>query len=210
MLDGEWRTDEALAQFGGVVKFPQSQVLFEADFPPFLGGEGRAPTPLAYCFYGAMCCYGATFATQAAMARVRLRSLRIAFSLTVDFHAALGLGDVPLLSPFEFDVEIETDASDEDVQLVKKLADERCPAILGDAEPCHIHDDRSKDVATLWVILAVLAEACEAAIIQTLTVSARRQHSLCVHQEGRRRPHASGRVDVTASSTPLRPRRAAR
>jgi uncharacterized OsmC-like protein len=135
MLNGEWRTHDALSQFGGVVKFPRGEVLFEADFPSFLGGEGRAPTPLAYCFYGAMCCYGATFATQAAMAGIHLQSLRIALSLTVDFHAALGLGDIPPLSPFEFHVEVETDASDEDVQLVKKLADERCPAIWAMQNP---------------------------------------------------------------------------
>jgi uncharacterized OsmC-like protein len=134
-LDGEWRADETLPQFGGVVKFPRGEVLFEADFPSFLGGEGRAPAPLAYCFYGAMCCYGATFATQAAMAGIHLQSLRIALSLTVDFHAALGLGDVPPLSPFEFRVEVETGASDEDVQLVKKLADERCPAIWAMQNP---------------------------------------------------------------------------
>ena len=128
-LDGAWRADDALPQFAGVVKYPKGEVTFEADFPPFLGGEGRAPTPLAYCFYGAMCCYGATFATQAAMAGVELRALRIGLALTVDFHAALGLEDLPPLSPFEFQVEVETDASDEDVQRVKTLADERCPAI---------------------------------------------------------------------------------
>jgi uncharacterized OsmC-like protein len=134
-LDGEWRSDEGLPQFAGVVKFPQGEVTFEADFPPFLGGEGRAPTPLAYCFYGAMCCYGATFATQAAMAGVELRGLRIGLGLTVDFHAALGLGDVPPLSSFGFQVEVQTDASDEDVQRVKALADERCPAIWAMRNP---------------------------------------------------------------------------
>jgi len=59
-LDGGWRVDE----------------------------EARAPTPLAYRFYGAMCCYEATFATQAAMAGVHLKSLQI--SLSVDYRAALG------------------------------------------------------------------------------------------------------------------------
>jgi uncharacterized OsmC-like protein len=134
-LDGEWRSDDGLPQFGGVVKFSQGEVTFEADFPPFLGGEGRAPTPLAYCFYGAMCCYGATFATQAAMAGVEIRDLRIGLGLTVDFHAALGLGDVSPLSPFEFQVEVRTDAPDEDVQRVKALADERCPAIWAMRNP---------------------------------------------------------------------------
>jgi hypothetical protein len=49
-LGGEWRVDDADKQFGGTVRFPDGEVLFEADFPPFLGGAGRAPTPLAYCF----------------------------------------------------------------------------------------------------------------------------------------------------------------
>jgi hypothetical protein len=87
-LDGGWRVDEEGPQFAGIVKFPKGETLFEADFPPFLGEEGRAPTPLAYRFYGAMCCYGATFATQAAMAGVHLKSLQI--SLSVDYRAALG------------------------------------------------------------------------------------------------------------------------
>jgi hypothetical protein len=82
-----------------------------------------------------MCCYGATFATQAAMAGVELRALRIGLALTVDFHAALGLGDVSPLSPFEFQVEVRTDAPDEDVQRVKALADERCPAIWAMRNP---------------------------------------------------------------------------
>lgn len=128
-MKGAWQVDDSLKQFTGPVAFPQGEVTFEADFPPFLGGEGRAPTPLAYCFYGAMCCYGATFATQAAMAGVELRDLRISLQLEVDFRTALGLETVPPISEFRFEVEVDTDASEEDVQRVKKLADERCPAM---------------------------------------------------------------------------------
>jgi len=134
-LDGAWRVVEERPQFAGIVKFPKGETSFEADFPPFLGGDGRAPTPLAYCFYGAMCCYGATFATQAAMTGVALKSLQISLSLSVDFRAALGLGDVPPLSSFDFQVDVETDASDDDVQHVKRLADERCPAIWAMQNP---------------------------------------------------------------------------
>lgn len=128
-LDGSWHTDESHTQFAGTVVFPKGEVVFEADFPPFLGGDGRAPTPLAYCFYGAMCCYGATFATQAALAGVEIRDLRINLQLDVDFRTALGLGEFPPISEFRFTVELDTEASDEDVQAVKKLADDRCPAI---------------------------------------------------------------------------------
>lgn len=128
-LTGEWRSEETKPQFGGMVPFPKGQILFEADFPPFLGGEGRAPTPLAYCFYGAMCCYGATFTTQAAMAGMKIASLKISLKLEVDFRTALGLGEVPPMSSFDFEVEVETDANDEEVQKIKQLADARCPAI---------------------------------------------------------------------------------
>lgn len=134
-LYGAWRTDDQETQFSGPVSFPKGEVTFEADFPPFLGGDGRAPTPLAYCFYGAMCCYGATFATQAAMAGVELRSLAVTLSLAVDFRAALGLGDFPPMEEFRFDVEVDTDASPEQVDEVKRLADERCPAIWAMSNP---------------------------------------------------------------------------
>ncbi len=128
-MDGSWHAAEDQVQFAGTVSFPKGEVTFEADFPPFLGGDGRAPTPLAYCFYGAMCCYGATFASQAAIAGVGLRGLNINLQLEVDFRTALGLGDFPPISEFRFDVVVDTDSSDEDVQRVKGLADERCPAI---------------------------------------------------------------------------------
>jgi uncharacterized OsmC-like protein len=128
-LSGEFRTDESLPQFGGTVKFARGEALLEGDFPPFLGGEGRTPSPLTYCFYGALCCYGSTFAMQAAMAGVDLDALRIRLRLTADFHQALGIGERHPLSGFQFEVEVETDASDDDVERIKKLADERCPAI---------------------------------------------------------------------------------
>ena len=128
-LEGTWRSNADQTQFAGTVAFPKGEVVFEADFPPFLGGDGRAPTPLAYCFYGAMCCYGATFATQAAIAGIEIRDLRINLQLEVDFRTALGLGEFPPVSEFRFDVEVDTASSDDDVQRVKELADRRCPAI---------------------------------------------------------------------------------
>ena len=134
-MRGDWRTDDSLPQFAGTIAFPQGETTFEADFPRFLGGEGRAPSPLAYCFYGAMSCYGATFATQAAMEGVELRALRVRLRLSVDFRTALGVAEVPPLSGFAFEVEVETEAPDEAVQRVKRLADARCPAIWAMANP---------------------------------------------------------------------------
>lgn len=128
-LTGEWRVDATKPQFGGTVKFPKGELLFEADFPPFLSGEGRMPSPLSYCFYGALSCYTATFAMQAAMAGMSIRSVRGRLRVNVDFRGALGVAQVDPLDHFRFELDVETDASETEIDRVKKLADERCPAI---------------------------------------------------------------------------------
>jgi uncharacterized OsmC-like protein len=128
-LIGDWRVDEAQAQFGGIVKFAKGETLFEADFPAFLSGDGRAPSPLIYCFWGALSCYASTFAMQAAMEGIEIKSLRARLRLNVDFRGALGVAEVEPLDAFRFELEVQTDASDADVVRIKQLADERCPAI---------------------------------------------------------------------------------
>ena len=128
-LTGDWRVDDSKPQFGGTVKFAKGETVFEADFPAFLSGEGRAPSPLIYCFWGALACYASTFAMQAAMAGIETKALRSRLRLNVDFRGALGVADVLPLDTFRFEIEVETEASDADVARLKLLADERCPAI---------------------------------------------------------------------------------
>jgi uncharacterized OsmC-like protein len=128
-LVGDWRVDESLPQFGGPVKFAKGETVFEADFPAFLSGEGRAPSPLIYCFWGALSCYASTFAMQAAMAGVDIRALHARLRLRVDFRGALGVAEVEPLDLFRFEIDVQTEASDADIARVKQLADERCPAI---------------------------------------------------------------------------------
>ena len=128
-LVGDWRVDETKAQFGGIVKFAKGEAVFEADFPAFLSGDGRAPSPLIYCFWGALSCYASTFAMQAAMNGMEIKALRARLRLNVDFRGALGVAEVDPLDVFRFEVEVQTKASEADVARVKQLADERCPAI---------------------------------------------------------------------------------
>jgi uncharacterized OsmC-like protein len=128
-LVGDWRVDETKPQFGGTVKFARGETVFEADFPAFLSGDGRAPSPLIYCFWGALSCYASTFAMQAAMAGIEIKTLRSRLRLNVDFRGALGVADVEPLDVFRFEIDVQTDASDADIAQVKQLADERCPAI---------------------------------------------------------------------------------
>ncbi len=134
-LAGCWNIENDNVQFTGDVMFPIGELTLEADFPAFLGGEGRAPSALTYCFYGAMSCYGSTFATQAAMAGVEINQMKITLSLGIDFRSALGVGSFPPMKGFNFEVFVKSSASNEDIQKVKELTHERCPAIWAMENP---------------------------------------------------------------------------
>jgi hypothetical protein len=54
-FDGEWQTAAGAVQFRATIPVPNGKpVVFEADFPPPMGGTGSAPNPLAYCFWGGL------------------------------------------------------------------------------------------------------------------------------------------------------------
>lgn len=145
-FEGSWNTNNNKVQFTGDVKFPNGETTLEADFPSFLGGEGRAPSALTYCFYGAMSCYGSTFATQAAMAGVEIEKMKINLTLGVDFRSALGVGQFPPMKGFNFEVFVKSNASDEDIQKIKELTDERCPAIWAMQNPVPFTTSATKDI----------------------------------------------------------------
>jgi uncharacterized OsmC-like protein len=134
-IRGEWRVDPARPQFGATVKFAKGEVTLEADFPPFLSGDGRAPSPLIYCFYGALSCYASTYAMQAALAGVAIEGLSARLRLTVDFRGALDVTEVAPLDTFRFELEVRSPASDADLERVRQLADARCPAIWAMENP---------------------------------------------------------------------------
>ena len=76
-FDGEWQTQEGQPQFRATIPVPNGEpFVFEADFPPPMGGTGSAPNPLAYCFWGGLACYAMTYAQEAARQGVQLRSLK--------------------------------------------------------------------------------------------------------------------------------------
>ena len=74
---------------------PGGEMIFEADFPPPMGGTGSGPNPLAYCSWGGLACYAMTFAQEAARQGVQIKALRAHAQAEVDQTRALGLTDRP-------------------------------------------------------------------------------------------------------------------
>ena len=129
-FSGEWNVQEGPPQFRGTIPHPGGEMIFEADFPPPMGGTGSAPNPLAYCFWGGLACYAMTFAQEAARQGVQLRALRAHAEAEVDQTRALGLSDRPPVDQVDWRLEVDADADADKLEELKRLADEHCPGVF--------------------------------------------------------------------------------
>jgi uncharacterized OsmC-like protein len=128
-FDGDWQTDGGRPQFRATIPFPNGETIFEADFPPPMGGSGAAPNPLAYCFWGGLACYAMTYAQEAARQGIELRRLRGRLSTVVDQSRALGVTDNAPVERIDWHLEVEADAPPEKLEELKQLADQHCPGV---------------------------------------------------------------------------------
>ena len=127
-LEGEWQPTEGAPQFHATIPVPNgTSVSFDADFPPMMGGNGAAPNPLAYCFWGGLACYAMTYAQEAARKGVELRALRARVEANVDLSRALGVTDRPPVERIDWYLEVDSDATAEMLEELRALSDEHCP-----------------------------------------------------------------------------------
>ena len=127
---GEWQTEEGRPQFRASIPVPNGDpVIFEADFPPPMGGTGSAPNPLAYCFWGGLACYAMTYAQEAARQGIELRGVRARTEAEVDQSRALGVTESPPVDQIDWHLEIDADAPREQLEALKQLADDHCPGV---------------------------------------------------------------------------------
>lgn len=139
-IEGVWQTTPGAAQFHTEIPLPDgSTVRFEADFPPPMGGTGSAPNPLAYCFWGGLACYAMSYAQEAARQGVELRALRARVEANVDMSRALGVGDRPPVERLDWFLDVDADASPQQLDAIKQLADARCPGAYCIRNPIDLH-----------------------------------------------------------------------
>jgi uncharacterized OsmC-like protein len=142
VFEGEWQLSGP--QFRGAIPVPAGDsIVFEADFPPPMGGTGSAPNPLAYCFWGGLACYAMTYAQEAARRGIELRGLRARIEADVDQSRALGVSDRPPVEHIDWHLDVDADASAEVLEEVKRAADDRCPGVYCIRNPIalrtHLH-----------------------------------------------------------------------
>ena len=139
-FEGRWQTTPGAAQFRTEIPLPNGEtVAFEADFLAPMGGTGSAPNPLAYCFWGGLACYAMSYAQEAAREGVELRSLRARVDAQVDMSRALGVSERPPVERIDWQLEVDADASADQLEAIKRLADEHCPGAFCIRNPIDLH-----------------------------------------------------------------------
>ena len=128
-VTGKWIFEEGQPQFRSDIEVEGGTFTVDADMPTSLGGWGSAPSPLHYCLYGLASCYAFTFAALAAMEGVALRKLEVETEGHIDVSKVFGLSDDPIVEEVRWRVVVDSDADDQTIERLKKLAEERCPAV---------------------------------------------------------------------------------
>jgi len=130
VIEGEWLINEGGAQFRSAIKFEGGETVFEVDSPTFMGGGGKFPGPMHYCFYGLASCYTATFATMAAMLGIELKKLTTRVEADVNFSRVFGLGDQPVMEEVRVILNVVSDAPEDKIREAEELAIQRCPVVF--------------------------------------------------------------------------------
>jgi len=128
-VEGEWGLVNGQPQFKAVLAYAKGERTVEADFAPFMGGEGLAPDPIQYCLYGLAACYAATFAGLAAAQGVELKRLKVVAENQVNLSRSLGLSDDPVVEKVKLTLQIESDAPPNVLEELETLAKSNCPGV---------------------------------------------------------------------------------
>ncbi len=129
-IDGEWLPEEGGPQFRAEVSFEGGKIVMESDQPTGMGGGGTRPGPLHYCFFGLISCYTATFAAMASQMGIELKRLTAKLEGDLDYSRVFGLSNEAVMKEIRIALQVESDAPQERLDEVERLAYERCPAVF--------------------------------------------------------------------------------
>lgn len=128
-IEGEWLLKASEGpQFTGAVRTERGMVVVGCDEPTFLGGGGTVPGPMQFFFYGALGCFISTYAQQAALRGIVLRSLKVKATVEMDLSRFLGISPDPIVKRIDWKISVDSDATDQQLEELKMQAEEASPA----------------------------------------------------------------------------------
>jgi len=124
-----WNFDEGKPQIESKIHHPRGETTVRSDFAPFMGGEGLAPDPIQYCLFGLAACFAGTFMSMATMMGIKVQELRVSAENFTDLSKTLGLTNNPIVEKVKIITTVKSDAKEEQLKELQKMAHERCPGV---------------------------------------------------------------------------------
>jgi uncharacterized OsmC-like protein len=128
-VECSWNFDEGKPQIESRVQHPKGETVLQSDFAPFMGGEGLAPDPIQYCLFGLAACFAGTFMSMATMMGIKIQALRVSAENFTDLSKTLGLTNNPIVEKVKVIATVKSDAKNEQLKELERLANERCPGV---------------------------------------------------------------------------------
>ncbi len=128
-VEGHWNDNGKGAMFTLWMETAGGKMGIKVDEFPFLGGTGVAPNPIQFYIGGAVACYANSFAKKAAAMGVTFIDMQVHGEGEMNISRSLGLSDEPILEGMKISIKLKTEASEEQLQEIKELADYSCPAL---------------------------------------------------------------------------------
>jgi len=128
-VECSWNFDEGKPQIESKIQHPKGETVLRSDFAPFMGGEGLAPDPIQYCLFGLAACFAGTFMSMATMMGIKIQDLRVSAENFTDLSRTLGLTNNPIVERVKIIATVKSDAKDEQLKELEKMAHERCPGV---------------------------------------------------------------------------------
>ncbi len=128
-ISGQWLFHPGGPQFQAEVVFEGGKVVMESDGATNMGGEGRRPGPLHYCFYGLLSCYTSIFVATASTMGIKLRKVTSQVEADLDFSRVYGLSMDPIVNGVRVLLKVDSDATRDKLEEANRLAHQRCPAV---------------------------------------------------------------------------------
>jgi len=128
-VECSWNFNEGKPQMESKVQHPKGETYLQSDFAPFMGGNGLAPDPIQYCLFGLAACFAGTFMSMATTMGIRIQSLMVSAENCMNLGKTLGLTDNPIVENVKITTSVKSDAKEEQLRELERLARERCPGV---------------------------------------------------------------------------------
>lgn len=143
-IECSWNFDQGKPQIISKMQHARGETILQADFAPFMGGEGLAPDPIQYCLFGLAACFAGTFMSVASMMGLEIQDLRVSAENFTDLSKSLGLSDNPIVEKVKIIATVKSSASETQIKDVERMANERCPGVYCLVNPISLETESVK------------------------------------------------------------------